>query len=550
MNGMYVSFKNDIYIYAMNSTTVMRALFFSLILFFTSTTFSLANTTSQEPSTLQGCKNLINKGIKAKDAGNYTLALEYFTQADVLAENYHWEEKLFDIKNNIGVMYVNLSNYGEALGYYLQALEIAKKNPKGDNTLMILNNIANLYSYEKDYKNALEYFKKAYADDYVKTSEVSRTLLAINIGDTYNKMGNYKSARDYLLQVKNSKKSKRFDEYWQVNYAETFFLEGKINEAETMMLTLLKKVGNKNDEDSYVYILELLSRIYSAKNNPLLAIEYAKKGLQNTSKLKGRIDLYNQISNLYAQNHDYTTALHYKDSVIATKDAIAGLINKEFFETTKVKLKVQRYENELKISNEKHSAERTLFIIAIVFTLVLFFFIYRILKNRIVKQKQEKIIAENQQKIFSLELDNLKNNIAEKNRKLSAKALYLSGRNELIEEVINSLSQIPEVSQDKEVSNYMKTLRNYIKTDTEWDDFITYFEKVNPAFLNILKIKHPQLNPADIRFICYIYMNLDIKEISTIFSITSEAGKKRKQRIAKKMEIDADDLHQYILHLT
>ena len=259
--------------------------------------------------------------------------------------------------------------------------------------------------------------------------------------------------------------------------------------------------------------------------------------------------MYNQISKLYLLNHDYAIALQYKDSVIATKDSISGLINQEFFETTKIKLKVQRYENELKINNEKHSAERKIFIIAIAFTLLLFFFIYRTLKNRIVKQKQEKIITENQQKIFTLELENLKNNIAEKNRKLSAKALYLSGRNELIEEVVNALSQIPEVSQDKDASNYMKTLKNYVKTDSEWDDFISYFEKVNPAFLSTLKIKHPQLNAADIRFICYIYMNLDIKEISAIFSITTEAGKKRKQRIAKKMEIDADDLHEYILQL-
>ena len=550
MNGIYVSFKNDIYIYAMNSKTNIRALFFSLFILFTTTTIALANDVSREPNTLQGCKNLIHKGNKAKDASNYTLALEYFTQAEVIAENNNYSEKLYDIKNNIGVMYANLSNYGEALGYYLQVLEIAKKDPQVDNLVMILNNIANLYSYEKDYKNALKYFKIAYADPQSKKNDFNRTFLAVNIADTYNKLGDFIQARKYLLEVKDTKKAKKFEEVWSVNYAETFYLEGNTDKAEAMMLNLLKNVGEKKDNDSYVYIVELISRIYSKKGNYALAIEYAKKGLLSTSKLKGRIDLYNQISKLYALNHDYTTSLQYKDSVIATKDAISGLINKEFFETTKIKLKVQRYENELKISNEKHNAERTLFIIAIVFSLLLFFFIYRILKNRIIKQKQEKIIAENQQKIYTLELENLKNNIAEKNRKLSAKALYLSGRNELIEEVINSLSQIPEVSQDKEVSTYMKTLKNYLKTDTEWDDFITYFEKVNPAFLNILKIKHPQLNPADIRFICYIYMNLDIKEISSIFSITSEAGKKRKQRIAKKMEIDADDLHQYILYLT
>lgn len=528
----------------MNSLSITKILLFGIFLI----TFNSVFATNQQP-TLQECQNLIDKGNHAKEIGNYTKALEYFSQAEILAESGKWQQELFDIKNNIGVMYANLSNYGEALGYYHQALEIALKDPK-DNLVMVLNNIANSYSYKKDYHNALKYFRDAYENPKAIKDDRSRSFLAINISDTYNKLGNFKEARKYLMEVKDIPRSKKVEEVWQVNYAETFFLEGDLDKAEKMMLKLWEGTSGEKDDDSYLYIVELLSRIYTKKDNPEKAIFFAKKGLEHTYKMKGRIELYSQLSRLYKEKKEYATAFQYKDSVIATKDSISNLINNELFETNKVKLKVQQYQNELKINKEKQSAERNIFIIVIIFSLLLFFFIYRVLKNRILKQKQEKIIAENQQKIFALELENLKNNIAEKNRKLSAKALYLSGRNELIEEVINSLSQIPEVSQKKEVSSYMKTLKNYIKTDSEWDDFISYFEKVNPAFLSILKTKHPQLTAADIRFICYIYMNLDLKEISTIFSITLEAGKKRKQRIAKKIEIDADDLHNYILRLT
>jgi len=529
----------------MNISDCIKLLFLSVFL----ASFNCISAKSQNPTALQDCQNLINKGDHAKKIGNYTKALDYYSQAEILAENGKWEQELFDIKNNIGVTYASLSNYGEAMGYYQQALEIARLNPK-DNLVMVLNNIANSYSYEKDFQNALTYFKTAYKDPKVKKSDFSRTYLAINIADTYNKLHNFSEARKYLLQVEKLPKSKKVDEVWRVNYAETFFIEGKINIAEEMMLKLLKEIGDDKDNDSYVFIVELLSKIYVKKNNPAKAIVYAKMGLKHTYKMKGRIDLYNQLSKLYYQNGQYMMAAHYKDSVIATKDSISTLINKELFETNKIKLKIQKYQNEIKINKEKQIAERNIFIIIIVFSLLLFFFIYRILKNRIIKQKQEQIISEKQQKIVALELEGLKNNIAEKNRKLSAKALYLSGRNELIEEVINSLSQTKEVAQNKEVSNYMKSLRNYIKTDSEWDDFISYFGKVNPAFLSTLKTKHPHLNPADIRFICYIYMNLDLKEISTIFNITLEAGKKRKQRIAKKIEIDADELHAYILKLT
>lgn len=511
--------------------------------------FNFALAQEQKSSPLQKCKDLVENGYKAKNSGNYTKALEYFSEAEILAENGQWQQELFDIKNNIGVVYVNFSNYDEARGYYQQALEIARKDPK-DNLFMVLNNIANTYSYEKDYPNALKYFKSAFDNPKANNSDLGRTVLAINIADTYNKLGNYKQARSYLKDVEKLKRPEKADQFWRINYAETFFIEGKTDTAEKMMLQLLQDTGNEKDDDSYVYITELLSKIYAAKNNSGKAILYAKKGLIHTHKLKGRIDLYNRLSSLYFNENDYALASKYKDSVIITKDSIASLFNDELFKTNKIKLKIQRYQNELKINKEKQSAERTIFTIVIAFSLLLFFFIYRALKNRIVKQKQEQIIAENQQKIVELELDHLKNNIAEKNRKLSAKALYLSGRNELIEEVINSVSQIKEVSQNEEVSSYIKSLKGYLKTDAEWDDFITYFEKVNPAFLSTLTTKHPQLNPADIRFICYIYMNLDLKEISNIFSITVEAAKKRKQRIAKKMDVEADELHNYILKLT
>jgi len=511
--------------------------------------FNIAAAQNNTATTLQLCRNLIEKGNKAKNTGNYTKALEYYSEAEILAENDQWQQELFDIKNNIGVVYVSLSNYGEARGYYQQALEIARKDPK-DNLVMVLNNIANTYSYEKDYRNAIRYFKDAYNDPKANNSNNSNTFLAINISDNYNKLGNYKEARNYLLKVQKFKKSGKVAQFWRLNYAETFYIEGNYNEAERMLLDLLKDTANEKDDDAYVYIAELLSKIYIKKNDSARAIFYAKKGLQHTYKMKGRIDLYDTLSTLYFNQKEYVIASKYKDSVIATKDSIASLVNKELFETNRIKLKIQRYQNELKINKEKQRAERTIFIIAIIFSVVLFFFIYRVLKNRILKQKQEKIITQNQQKIIELELDYLKNNIAEKNRKLSAKTLYLSGRNELIEEVINSVSQIKEISQNQEVSNYIKSLKDYLKTDAEWDDFITYFEKVNPAFLSTLKDKHPQLNPADIRFICYLYMNLDLKEISNIFSITVEAGKKRKQRIAKKLEVDADELHNYILKLT
>ena len=532
----------------MNSRTILKSLAITILFYFVTISPLYANNKQKDPNT--EVKELIDKGVSALDKQDYTSALEYYTKAEVLIEKLQIKEKLFFIKNSIGIVYERLSNYGEALGYYQQALDIAEVGKEQKKIASALNNIGAVYDREKDYDTALEYYKKSHKIATTNNFENVRAVLAQNISNIYNNQGDYKSARKYLEEVKNVSTSKKQRQLLDINYAQSFVVEGKINEAQKMLEHLMIQVDKQKENGCYVCSAELLSEVYYKQNKLDLAVTYAKKGLENADNLNDRINLYNKIAIIYTKKRSFDVALKYKDSVIINKDSLAIAVNRELFETNKVKLKVQNYENEIKINKEKHKSERILFIIGIAFILLLSYFIYRGLKNRILKQKQEKIIAENEQKIISLEMDGLKNNIAEKNRKLSTKALYLSGRNELIEEVINSLAKMPEVLQNTEIANYIKTLKEYLKTDAEWDDFISYFEQVNHDFFKGLKTKHPQLTPQDIRFLCYIYMNLDIKEISTIFSITSEAGRKRKQRIAKKMEIDIDDLHEYILKIS
>ena len=168
------------------------------------------------------------------------------------------------------------------------------------------------------------------------------------------------------------------------------------------------------------------------------------------------------------------------------------------------------------------------------------------------KELNEHLLLEKQLKAQNdeaqLKQERLKNKISEKNRQLSAKALYLSNRNEMIGEIIDSLTEIGVVAKNHDVSNYIRTLKNYLKADNEWNDFIKHFEKVNPGFLKDIKKEHPNLNKKDIRFLCYIYMNLDTKEICTVFNITPDACRKRKRRLIIKMGLDEKkSLYDYLL---
>ncbi len=517
--------------------------------------------------TKEECQKLISEGKKAISDQHYPLSLELFTKAEFLAEKKQWYDELFVIKNNIGNIYSALTNYGDALDYYRQALELAKRLKSEENVSKVFNNIGLVYAYEKDYQNAIAYFKKA----YIFKSAATRPRVAVNISDIYNTLGNFSQAKFYLEEVKNIPTTEETVQMWTINYAESLLLEGKAEEALNMAENLSKNI----ESSCYYCITELLSKIYLKLGKTDLAIQYAKQGLQNEQNFLKRSELYSQLFKLYEEKKAYKTAILYKDSVLIAKDSITARTNRSLYETIKVKLKIQEYQNELQANKERQETERKFFIVIIGFSIILCFSIYRGLRNKIIKQKQEKMLIERNQQITSLELqkqkkehlliekqlentkskallkqEQLKNKIAENNRKLSSKVLYISGRNKLIDEVINLLAKVPEVSKNREVSNYIKQLKDYLKTDNEWDEFVEHFEKVNPGLLKTLKKMHPRLTAKDIRFLCYVYMNLDTKELSTVFNITPDACRKRSKRLLEKMDLNDDDsLYEYLLKI-
>ncbi|MNK40860.1 Tetratricopeptide repeat protein [compost metagenome] len=534
----------------MNST-LLKNLFIGIFLL-----LSVCNTAYADevpvPSKAQiECERLNSLGWEVFAEGNYPEALKKFTKAGLIAEKNNLIGHVLVSKIYMAKAFDQMSNLGEALKYFLEALEIANKYPGAiEQKLRILSNIGGIYYKEKDYELALKYSMKAYEEGKEAKILYNRFFSGTYISNIYAKLHDYKQARKYLEEIKDIPKSNEDELIWHVNYAEIFFIEGHVDKAQKIIEDVLKSVDSKNEKTCYLCVVNLLSKIYAEKGQLDKAIYYAITGLDNSHSIGDSIESYEILSKLYFKKKDYDNAFKYKDLLLTAKDSLSGIVNRDLLEANKVKLDIQDYKIEAAHYKDKQEAERNLFILAIILCLFIFFFIYRWLKNRIIKQKQEKIISENNQKIADLELEGINNNIAEKNRKLSANALYLSVRNELIEEIVDSLSKIPAINLNENAISNIKTLKEHLKVDEEWDDFITYFEQVNPEFMNELQNKHPQLTDSDIRFVCYMYMNLDIKEISTIFNISVEACRKRRQRIAKKMDIEIDAVHEYILKIT
>lgn len=92
---------------------------------------------------------------------------------------------------------------------------------------------------------------------------------------------------------------------------------------------------------------------------------------------------------------------------------------------------------------------------------------------------------------------------------------------------------------------------SYIKVSTKdekhWEDFKIYFENTSPNFLNCLSQKHPELSPKDIKYCCYLKMNMSNNDICHVLGINLESVRTHKYRLKKRMEISkSQNLQVYI----
>ncbi|TRW27308.1 tetratricopeptide repeat protein [Flavobacterium zepuense] len=522
--------------------------------------------TGAKAQTQAYCDSIIQKAKEATAGKDYVKSLELLATARTIAEKRNWHKQLFWAINYTGSNYIHMMDYGEALNYCLEAYNLSVKELGPEFEMIMLNNIAIIYTADKNYKKAREYYQKAY-DTAKEEKYKSLGIYLINLGNIENILNNPKKARQYIQEAMPNLR-----QYWpqsivaaEMIIAEADLLEGDTAFAREKAQNLLKQTDDVEFNDISVPLHEIIAKSYFKEGNYALAAETALGTINKNTNLETRRRIYELLADINFKSGAYPNTVRYKDSLISIDNKLNEIKNGRLFENNRVKFEMQNYKNQVAAEEEKAAMERKIvyslfaIIIAMVTVTVLIF-------------RQKKLIAERNQRITALELEQekkdnlllekrykenaslslqeqerLKNEIEARNRKLSARALYLSDRNQLIEDIITSLAKKPKLSKDLTLASQIKNLKEHLRNDGEWDNFITHFEEVNHGFLVRLKTLHPTLTPNDIRFLAYIYMNLSVKEIASILNITIEACRKRKDRMAAKMDLPENiALYDYI----
>jgi DNA-binding CsgD family transcriptional regulator len=135
-------------------------------------------------------------------------------------------------------------------------------------------------------------------------------------------------------------------------------------------------------------------------------------------------------------------------------------------------------------------------------------------------------------------------------RDLSRYAMELDQKAEILLKVKNKIAEL-YARVDDPVRAELMSIVNAIKISANdnhfWADFKLYFQQTNPDFLRVLARKHPLLTPIDLKYCCYLKMNMSNDDIRNLLGINQESVRTHKYRLKKKLALSKNqDLTNYL----
>ncbi|WP_455666475.1 ligand-binding sensor domain-containing protein [Phocaeicola sp.] len=165
-----------------------------------------------------------------------------------------------------------------------------------------------------------------------------------------------------------------------------------------------------------------------------------------------------------------------------------------------------------------------------------------------IEQKEEAFKKESQlkdQKIVSLEEENLQAELNHKTEELVRTTLNIVRKNEILQEIKKEALSISKAIKDENLVNIRRsTLRliSNIDNNLEHDDDILIFENafdsVHRDFFKCLDQRFPSLNKKEKMMCAYIKMNLMSKEIAPLLNISLRGVEIARYRLRKKLDLE------------
>jgi DNA-binding CsgD family transcriptional regulator len=510
---------------------------------------------------------LLEKGWAELIKDNDTTALRYFNEAYLISKAKADHENSANALLDMGIC-----SYGSSLTfglhYCMMAMKEFQKLEKSHpaNALTgrskCLQLISTIKNRQGKFRESIDLSMEALAG-FPKSNDTTgyAGLIYNKLGEDYHSMNQIDSSRYFHRLALEERIRTNNTTYLPSSYINVATIEMEDGHAEKSLLYFQRALfiaastGNRQSQVSAwiglgKWNVKFHQNFTKAEENFLNAKSISEK-LSDKSFYISSLD---QLLALKKQKSDLQGALLYSELIRQMKDSLSSWEKDRITRNLEIQFDIAEKDRQLNAAQEeKNIATLTnyilwgtiLFLIMIATGIILF--LKKINKrDRLLMQTRVQLLkAEEEQK--KLKEQQLRNELEYKESQLSAMAVQMMQKNELLVELKERIGQINPAAEDNQLN---KIITKGLNHDKEWIDFNTYFESINKNFYSRLKSAYPEISPNDLKICALIKLNLSIKEMSAILNISPDSVKTARYRLRKKLQLNTEDnLTDFILSL-
>ena len=533
----------------MRVTFTLSLVFFSITMLAETKIDSLKNTLLSYKGEDETKVDLLNSLGYEYWIVNPIQSIIYGQQAKALAEVLEYDPGKALSNRVIGVAHWARGSYDQGLEYLLEGLNQYRTLSDTLGEANCLMNIGLIYSDRSDNELALKYYFDALRlFEEVKANDRSATTY-VKLATIFISEGKIDAVTDFLNRAKLIHRQNGFSYGMAEVLNRNGLLKTKIREYDSANYYLNKALELSltiNDIDGVTKNYIDLAEVALHTQNFGAAEELLHEALVHAREIESHKwlkEIYEGLQFIARRRGDLRKAIEYYDQYVKEKDSIFNeqtLNNISRLETelatAEQKRQLEAKEKEIVILEQQAEIRETRLIGIIILaaiTIVALFLSIKI-RQQSARRKEEKAIQEAEKARKELEF---------KNRELVSYTVNFVQKNQLFEELIDSVSLLKKKSKDdvrKDLIGMEKVIKRHLQVDKDWEDFKLRFENLHSGFFDDLIKQAPSLTNNDLKLSALVKMNFSIKEVADMMGISTESVKTARYRLKKKLDLPGE----------
>ena len=545
--------------------------------------FKVINDAHWVSSALYGLGNVIWR------QGDYSTAKEYYEQSIEIAKVNNLENDLAVYLVGMGNLLEDRSQFNEAIAYYNESITISRKTNDNKTLAPALLGMAGICKILGDYPKSIEFAEEAKQKYISQNNQIGATHCLESLSGIYFEQGFYEKAINTATEIINlleHTKHRRTLAGALNNVGGVYGVQQNYIQSIEIFQNALEIYTEINDQRGICFVNSNIGEQYAELQQWQTARKYVTIALDianNYNFIDLEIEIIPVLGKIAIAEGNLDEAFSRFTSVldkciklkhsrgIALLNSLAGNIQKARYEYKssinyyrKALLFAQEIEDKPLLASLHLSISQVYELIDDTMAALLHFKEYHAIEKDMFNEKSDKRIrtlqvlyetetAQKERDIFRMQSEHFKTENDFKTRELSAMALHLVQKNEMLESLRESAIQIVYSQAEQSVQlakNMVRQIESNLRDDNSWVTFQHQFNHIHSSFTKTLTDTFPSLTPMELKICLLLKIQLNTKEIASILIISGRTVEDHRNRLRKKFRLSKlDNLSTFILGL-